>query len=137
MVSGSEIFPDDERKLLGLLKTLFSDELPNHEKKETLQSCYDIQMNENIDRGLMDMCNLGYGVYERGMEKGEIKNLLIQVQKKYIKGKSCPQIADELETDLSIIEQIYEVLENAEPDSAKKELLNILVSKNILQDTVY
>ena len=121
------------RKLIGLLKILFSDELLNHEKKETLQNDYDIKMNENIDRELMDMCNLGYGVYERGMEKGEIKNLLNQVQKKYIKGKSCPEIADELETNLSIIEQIYEVLENASSNSTEKELLDILVSMNILQ----
>ena len=58
-------------KLIGLLKTLFSDELSNEEKKESLQSDYDIQMNENIDRELMDMCTLGYGVSERGMEKGK------------------------------------------------------------------
>ena len=64
----------------------------------------DIQMNENIDRELMDMCNLGYGVYERGMEKGEIRTLLNQVQKKYRKGKSCYETANELETDLFVIE---------------------------------
>ena len=120
-----------------MLKTLFSDELLNHEKKETLQNDYDIKMNENIDRELMDMCNLGYGVYERGMErgleKGEIKILFNMVKKKYIKGKSCAETADELETDPSTIEQIYEVLENASPDSTEKELLDILVSMNILQ----
>ena len=129
------------RKLIGLLKILFSDELLNHEKKETLQNDYDIKMNENIDRELMDMCNLGYGVYERGMErgiergmeKGEIKILFNMVKKKYIKGKSCAETADELETDPSTIEQIYEVLENASPDSTEKELLDILVSMNILQ----
>ena len=90
------------------------------------------------------MCNLGYGVYERGMErgmergieKGEMRTLLNQVRKKYRKGKSCDEIADELETDLFVIEQIYEVLENAEPDSTEKELLDILVSKNILQNMV-
>lgn len=96
-----ELKSDDERKLIGLLKILFSDELLNHEKKETLQNDYDIKMNENIDRELMDMCNLGYGVYERGMEKGEIRTLLNQVQKKYRKGKSCYETANELETDLS------------------------------------
>ena len=137
MESESNMLPDDERKLIGLLKTLFSDELSNYEKKETLQSDYDIQMNENIDRELMDMCNLGYGVYERGMEKGEMRTLLNLVQRKYAKGKTCLEIADELEIDLSIIEQIYEVLENAGPDSTEKELLNILVSKNILQAGVY
>ena len=123
-------------KLIGLLKTLFSDELSNEEKKESLQSDYDIQMNENIDREPMDMCNLGYGVYERGMEKGEIRTLLNLVQKKYRKGKSCYEIANELETDLFVIEQIYEVLEDAGLDSTEKELLDILVSKNILQNMV-
>ena len=131
-----ELKSDDERKLIGLLKTLFSDELLNHEKKEILQNDYDIKMNENIDRELMDMCNLGYGVYERGMEKGEIRTLLNQVQKKYRKGKSCYETANELETDLFVIEQIYEVLEDAGLDSTEKELLDILVSKNILQNMV-
>ena len=82
------------------------------------------------------MCNLGYGVYERGMEKGEIRTLLNQVQKKYRKGKSCYETANELETDLFIIEQIYEVLENAAPDSTQDELLDILLEKNLLQNVV-
>ncbi|MBQ3512362.1 MAG: hypothetical protein IJA32_00995, partial [Lachnospiraceae bacterium] len=71
-------------------------------------------MNETIDKELMNMCNLGYGVYERGLECGEIRNMLHLVEKKYRKGKSCHEIANELETDLYIIEQIYEVLEHAE-----------------------
>ena len=91
------------------------------------------------------MSNLGYGVYERGLERGlvrglaqgELKNLFHLVQKKYIKGKSCDEAADELETDLFVIEQIYDVIEHASPDSSEKELLDILVSKNILQDMVH
>ena len=90
------------------------------------------------------MCNLGYGVYERGIErgmargieKGELKNLLSLVQKKFAKGKSCYETSDELETDLFIIEQIYEVLENAAPDSTQDELLDILLEKNLLQNVV-
>ena len=101
-------------------------------------------MNENIDRELMDMCNLGYGVYEcgleqgleQGLERGEIRNMLHLVEKKYRKGKSCHEIANELETDLYIIEQIYEVLEHAEMDASEKELVDILVEKNILQHMV-
>ena len=140
-ITGNNKLPDDERKLIGLLKTIFSDELSNEKKKVSLQNDYDIQMNENIDRELMVMSNLGYGVYERGMErgleKGEVKNLFRLVQKKYIKGKSCDEAAEELETDLFVIEQIYEVIENASPDSSEKELLDILVKKNLLQDMAY
>ena len=139
---------EDERKLIGLLKTLFSNELSQTEKKESLQNNYDIQVNETIDKELMSMCNLGYGVYERGiecglergleqgLERGEIRNMLHLVEKKYRKGKSCHEIANELETDLYIIEQIYEVLEHAEMDASEKELVDILVEKNILQHMV-
>lgn len=139
---------EDERKLIGLLKTLFSNELSQTEKKESLQNNYDIQMNETIDKELMSMCNLGYGIYERGiecglergleqgLERGEIRNMLHLVEKKYRKGKSCHEIVDELETDLYIIEQIYEVLEHAEMDASEKELVDILVEKNILQHMV-
>ena len=110
--------------------------MTKEEKKESLQSDYDIQMNDNINRELMDMCNLGYGVYVCGMEKGELKNLLSLVQKKFAKGKSCYETSDELETDLFIIEQIYEVLENAAPDSTQDELLDILLEKNLLQNVM-
>ena len=146
--TADDAVPEDERKLIGLLKTLFSDKMTKEEKKESLQSDYDIQMNDNINRELIDMCNLGYGVYERGIErgmergmargieKGELKNLLSLVQKKFAKGKSCYETSDELETDLFIIEQIYEVLENAAPDSTQDELLDILLEKNLLQNVV-
>ena len=134
--TADDAVPEDERKLIGLLKTLFSDKMTKEEKKESLQSDYDIQMNDNINRELMNMCNLGYGVYERGMEKGKLENLLSQVRKKFTKGKSCYETSDELETDLFIIEQIYEVLENAAPDSTQDELLDILLEKNLLQNVV-
>ena len=138
--TADDVVPEDERKLIGLLKTLFSDKMTKEEKKESLQSDYDIQMNDNINRELIDMCNLGYGVYERGiergMEKGKLENLLSLVQKKFAKGKSCYETSDELETDLFIIEQIYEVLENAAPDSTQDELLDILLEKNLLQNVV-
>ena len=73
---------------------------------------------------------------ERGMELGEIRTLFQMVQKKYYKGKSCKEIADELEMDLFVIEQIYELLEDVEPDTTEKELLDTLISKNILQSMV-
>ena len=78
------------------------------------------------------MCNLGYGVFEQGLKRGDIRRLFDQVLKKYLKGKSCLQIADDLETDLSIIEQIYELLEHTGTDMSESELVDILVEKNIL-----
>ena len=51
-MSEGDRIPEDEQKLIGLLKTLFSDELSNKEKKEFLQNDYDILMSKNI---LQDM----------------------------------------------------------------------------------
>lgn len=126
------IIPEDERKLIRLLKTLFSNKLSQKEKKESLQNDYHIQINETIDKELMEMCNLGYGVFEQGLKRGDIRRLFNQVLTKYLKGKSCLQIADELETDLSIVEQIYELLEHTGTDVSESELVDILVEKNIL-----
>ena len=51
-MSEGDRIPEDEQKLIGVLKNLFSDELSNKEKKEFLQNDYDILMSKNI---LQDM----------------------------------------------------------------------------------
>ena len=73
---------------------------------------------------------------KQGKEKGELQNLLNQIQKKLQKGKSHDEIADELETDLYVVEQICEVLDHSEPDATQKELVDLLISKNILKKDI-
>ena len=71
---------------------------------------------------------------EIGIEQGEVQNLLKQVQKKLQKGKSYDEIADELETDLYIVEQICEVLNTVKPGTSQEKLVDILMSKNLLKE---
>ena len=48
-----------------------------------------------------------------------------------VTGDFLEAIADELETDLSIVEQICEVIKNAAPDSTQEDILGILMEKKI------
>lgn len=53
---------------------------------------------------------------EEGMSVGQTKQLIFQIIEKIKKGKSISQISDELETDISIIETIYNVAVKYSPD---------------------
>ena len=64
-----------------------------------------------------------------GRKQGEIENLLKLIQKKLQKEKTHEAIADELETDLSIVEQICEVINTAAPDSTQEDILGMMEKK--------
>lgn len=49
---------------------------------------------------------------KEGREEGKKQMLIMQVRKKFEKGKCIEQIADELEEEVSVIKQIYEELMN-------------------------
>ena len=68
---------------------------------------------------------------EVGLEIGELKNLLNMIRKKLAKKKTYETIADELETDLSVVEQIADVIKTSAPDSTSEELVRILLDKQI------
>ena len=53
---------------------------------------------------------------EEGFSVGQTKQLIFQIIEKIKKGKSISQISDELETDISIIETIYNVAVKYTPD---------------------
>lgn len=51
-----------------------------------------------------------------GLEKGENQHLISQICKKMSKGKSVEQIADDLEENVSNIQEIYDIAVELEPD---------------------
>jgi len=85
-------------KLLSLMRTLFSTEITLQEKKQRLESNFGIRMTEDIDRRLDVMCNLSYGIYEKGEKSGELKGELEErkrlVRNMYDGGISLEQIAE-------------------------------------------
>ena len=96
----------EEKSMLEALKKLFKDELA--EKWE--------------------------GGMEVGRGQGEMQKLLKLIQKKLQKGKSYDEIADELETELYIVEQICEVINTSPADTTQEELVEILMEKNLLKE---
>ena len=71
---------------------------------------------------------------EIGREEGRFKELLKLIQKKIMKEKTYETIAEELETDLAVVEQIGEVIKNAATDATQEELVEILKEKNLKLD---
>ncbi|MBQ3512369.1 MAG: hypothetical protein IJA32_01030 [Lachnospiraceae bacterium] len=94
---------------------------------------YDKQLHEQTLRedGFEDGREIGR---EEGREQGELKNLSKQVQKKLKKEKTYEVIAEELETDLAVVEEIGEVIKNASSDSMQEELVKILMEKDLKLD---
>ena len=70
------------------------------------------------------MCNLSDLIEERGIEKGiergELFNLIRQVSKKLQKGKSISQIADEVEESQEMVERISRAIEAAATDDVEE-----------------
>lgn len=59
-----------EHKLHRLLGILFTDKMTKEEKIKILEREHQISMNENLEKELEIMCNLGRGMVERGIKQG-------------------------------------------------------------------
>ena len=61
-----------------------------------------------------------------GRELGRVENMLSMIQKKYAKGKSQAQIADELDEDVEVIRPLYDLVKKY-PDKTAEELSELYV----------
>lgn len=91
----------NELRLHRLLGTLFSSSLSYSAKKEILETEYNIPMDEEFERSVSEMCNLGEGIYEQGEEigitKGKIEGKIEAYSNMIKKGKySVEEAAEEL-----------------------------------------
>ena len=62
-----------------------------------------------------------------GRNEGSVAKLITQVRKKVSKNKPIEQIADELECEVSEIEQIYRLI-TENPDISDEEIIDIIVN---------
>jgi len=73
---GRENTGEEGTELLGMLKTLLSEQLQPDEKKEILERKYKIAASVELEGGLQQMCNLSELIEERGMEQGTLNTLV-------------------------------------------------------------
>jgi hypothetical protein len=57
-------------EILNLLNTLFSTNLSSDEKKKILSDDFHIAMTKELESEVSDMCNVSYGIEEKGVQKG-------------------------------------------------------------------
>lgn len=85
---------DTKTGLHNLLNILFSTIISAKDKIDLLGSLYKINMNNNIRKDINNMCNLGEGILERGIERGikqSESNIIINMNLKHY---SLEQISD-------------------------------------------
>lgn len=68
---------DEAYTLHRLLGTLFSEELTVVEKLNILEEEYNIPIEENLEKEVNYMCNLGEGIEERALERGITKGIIL------------------------------------------------------------
>ena len=66
---------DSKNILISMLSTLFSNNLKVSEKEKILEEKYNIEMSEDLMKGVAEMCNLGEGIAEAAIEQGLEKGM--------------------------------------------------------------
>ena len=70
-LSAEDTITASENKLIGMLDTLLSQNLSVEARKSILSEIYGLQMTEQIEGGMFEMCNLSTLIAEKSMAKGE------------------------------------------------------------------
>ena len=60
----------EKNELLRLLEVLFTSEKDHEEKKQILHDEYNISMTAKMDEEVQAMCDLSYGIWEKGLTEG-------------------------------------------------------------------
>lgn len=124
--------------LLGLLNTLFSENLTAKDKEEILARDYGFTIYNDI-KEMGHMCNLGEGICERayerginqgieqGIERGEILKVVFLIRNMLVKGRKNQEIAELLEEDIELVQKIAKMIEK---DIEDKDIVRLLVNSN-------
>ena len=66
---------DNHRDVIRMLDVLLSDEKQASDKISTLEKDYNIQMTNDLCKGVNDVCNLSTGILNKGMENGILQSI--------------------------------------------------------------
>lgn len=112
MIGLSEKLPKKSKgyELHRLLGTLLSKILTKEEKLEIIESEYDITENKiELRKEVNTMCNLSQGIKEWGIAIGEKRSISEIVLAMHKKGLTSEQIAEMIDKDINMIEEILAI----------------------------
>lgn len=99
MVCLTEKTINSKNSLIGMLSSLLSYRLSAEEKKKTLENDYNIPMTVEMEKEVMIMCNLSYGLSEEVATEATLKTLFSLVEKKLLKASDAAKEAKMSESD--------------------------------------
>ena len=104
---------ENYKGVLKLLNTLLSTDTNVQEKKQILQEDFQIQMTQQLEREVTEMCNLSKGVEQKGIEKGRQegrKESMIEIAERLLKQGvlSIEQIAECVGLDVEKVIKLSE-----------------------------
>lgn len=126
----------EDKGLLGLLNTLFSENLTVEDKEEILSRDYGLAIYNDIEE-MGHMCNLGEGICERayerginqGIEQGETLKVVLHIKRMYAKGIAVSEIAELLDEDIELVNKVVTLVEKSK-DIEDDEIVKLLMSLN-------
>lgn len=104
--------------IIRMLDVLLSAETPLAEKRQILQDEFGVQMTQQIDEEMENMCNLSQGVMEKGIRKGRAEGRAEGVEKGIVKGHA-KDIKSLMETLSLTVEQAMAALKVPENERQK------------------
>jgi len=103
---------DAQEDIFQYLNAVFTSDLEN------IRRYVDIKKDSEVEKEVKHMSGMGQSIYERGIaqgvergiEQGEMKKLINLVYRKMLKGKTSIEIAEDIEEEESVVEQIKEAI---------------------------
>lgn len=117
---------DNSNRILRLMDVLLSKEIGASRKKQILTEEFDIRMTRKADREVLEMCNLGEGVVEWALKRGEERGIAQEKQRGILS-----QIASYADSVRGIISEFHVDKESAiriarVPEQYQNEVLSVL-----------
>lgn len=106
----------------------FCHDLPyNFEWQERLseldQIVAEVKRSEEWEVIRMDLIDIGIN---RGIGQGELKNIILLAAKKKAKAYSVTETADMLETEVPLVQKIYEALDRYDPKTQWRDIIELI-----------
>ncbi|MCM1540606.1 MAG: PD-(D/E)XK nuclease family transposase [Blautia sp.] len=112
-INNPEITVKDERLLI--LDKIVTSVKQSEEWEAVSMDLIDIGFNRGIQQGI-----------SQGISQGELKNLISQISKKRSKNCSVAETADMLETEVSLVQKVYDALERYNVETQWQKIMKLI-----------